>query len=144
MTWDLWPVGHDHHPNSPNKAYVYVKIPIVAEVPHWFDYDAEIRYWVYFYVDTAGKLQGYVDYYGAWVEGGLITDSVLSRVMREIPSTLGDVTSRIAGALDLANLAGPFEMVYFLPGRFAQQGNTDDDVTLVLVQRVTSPDGPIF
>jgi hypothetical protein len=143
LTWDMWPEGEDWHPNEPDKAYIYIKIPIVVDVPNWFDYDAEIRYWVYLYVDSAGTLQGYVDYYGAWVEGGIITDSVLNGLMNQIPTTLGGVSTLLGSALALGNAVGPFENVYFLPGHNDQQGNTDDDVTIVLMKLLPVSDEPI-
>jgi hypothetical protein len=146
ITWDLFPRGpsggSDSHPNEPDKAYVYIKIPISVDVPNWFDYDAEIRYWIYLYVDQAGVLQGYVDYYGAWVEGGIFTGRVLAGVMADIPNTLSDVSGQLAPALALSNAAGPYSRVYLLPGRNDQQGDTNDDVTVVLVRRPDPVDGP--
>ena len=151
ITWDMWPTGpeqggYDTHPNAPDMAYVALKIPITVDVPNWvFDYDAEIRYWLYLYVDAAGVLQGYVNQYGAWVEGGILTGSVLSELMGRLPPTVDDVNSRLAAALALANLAGPFGMLYYLPGRFDSQGSTDDDVTVVLTRGGPPPDdGPIL
>lgn len=139
VTWDMWPEGptsgSDPHPNEPDRRYVYVRVPVEVDVPHWWDYDADIRYWIYLYVDAAGTLRAYVDYYGAWVEGGVKHDSILDRIMDALPGTVGDVNARLTDALSIAAAFGPYERQYFLPGTAAATGNTNDDVTLVLVRR---------
>jgi hypothetical protein len=148
LTWDLWPTGPekgpDSHPIAPLQAFVYIKIPITALVPGWLDYDAEIRYWLYPYVDSSGVLQVELSAYGAWVEGGIITDKVLSSLMGGIPSTFSDVDAQLSSIQSTANMFGPFRFVYLLPGYFNARGTTDEDVTLVLVQGTNPPDGVIF
>jgi hypothetical protein len=147
FTWDLFPDGKDGHPDETWKMYIYIRLPVTVAVPHWFDYDAEIRYWIYPFVDQNGQLHASLEYYGACVEGGVITDDVLDGLMAPdgIPSSLGQVTSLISPATDAANsLSGPFSGVYLLPGRDETRGNTDDDVTVVLVQGMPGPAGPIL
>jgi len=62
-----------------------------------------------------------------------------------IPSSLGQVIGLIGPATDAVNiLSGPFASVYLLPGRDETRGNTDDDVTVVLVQGTPAPPGPIL
>ena len=147
FTWDLFPDGKDGHPNETGKMYIYIRIPVTVDVPHWFDYDAEIRYWIYPFVDQNGQLHASLEYYGAWVEGGLFTDDVLDGLMAPdgIPSSLGQVTGLISPATDNANVQlGPFSSVYLVPGRDEASGNTDDDVTVVLVQGMPGSGGPIL
>ena len=147
FTWDLFPDGKDGHPNETGKMYIYIRIPVTVAVPHWFDYDAEIRYWIYLFIDQNGLLHASLEYYGAWVEGGLITDDVLDELMAPdgIPSSLGQVIDLVGPATDAVNLlSGPFSSVYLLPGRDEARGNTDDDVTVVLVQGMPGPPGPIL
>ena len=130
ITWDMWPEF------SPSRRYIYLRIPVRVDVPYWFDYDAEIRYWIYLYVDGAGGLHGYTDWYGCWVEGGVKSGSIADRIMSELPSTLGAIDTRLAGAFSLVTpLVGPLERQYFLPGKVGATGHTDDDVTVVLVKR---------
>jgi hypothetical protein len=62
ITWDMWP-------DFDSRRFIYISVPIRVDVPHWFDYDAEVRYWVYPYVDSGGTLRAYIAWYGAWVEG---------------------------------------------------------------------------
>ncbi len=139
ITWDMWPEGpasgSDPHPNEPNRRYIYVRVPIEVDVPNWWDYDADIRYWIYPYVSAAGNLHAYVDYYGAWVEGGVKHDAILDRLMDALPDTVGEVNARLADALGIAALFAPYARQYFLPGTAGATGNTSDDVTLVLVRR---------
>jgi len=135
VTWDMWPEGGSDHPNEPTKRYIELKIPVRVDVPNWFDYDAEIRYWVYLYVDSSGTLRGYVDYYGAWVEGGVKHDRILDRIMDELPGTIGTVNGQISNALRIAESFGPYQRQYFLPGDGTGSGNTNTDVSLVLVRR---------
>lgn len=127
ITWDMWPSF------APTQTFVHVAIPVVVDVPHWFDYDAEIRLWIHLYVDGAGKVRGYVAYYGAWVEGGVLTGKILDRLMNEIPGAIASINARIASALSLV-AAFTFVGLYYLPGTAAATGNTSDDVSLVLVK----------
>jgi hypothetical protein len=133
ITWDLWPEGEDDHPNDPGRRLLEVKVPVVIDVPHWFDYDAEIRFWIYVYVED-GVLQGYTAHYGAWVEGGLITSCVLDRIMDRLGNYVGRVDRMVGTALALANSFQPIRRQYFLPGGGSMAGTTEDDVTLVLVR----------
>lgn len=127
ITWDMWPSF------SPSRKYVYIRIPVVVDVPHWFDYDAEIRLWVYLYVDSGHKVRGYLNWYGAWVEGGILTGKILDRLMSEIPAAAGQINAMISEALEMVNIFD-FVGLYYLPGTAAPTGRVDDDVSLVLVK----------
>ncbi|MBR1033408.1 hypothetical protein [Bradyrhizobium liaoningense] len=148
FTWDLFPDGKDAHPNETGKMYIYIRIPVTIDVPDWpFDYDAEIRFWIYLYVTQDGRLHGQLDYYGAWVEGGLLTNAILSYLMGPdgIQTSLAQVNGLLDSTTALANLKeGPFSNSYLLPGRNEDRGNTNDDVTIVLVKGMPSDPGPIF
>lgn len=139
ITWDMWPEGptsgSDPRPNAPHRKYIYIRVPVTVDVPNWFDYDADIRYWIYLYVDSAGTLRAYVDYYGAWVEGGMKRDSILAQIMNALPDTVGNINALLTDELSIAAAFGPYERLYFLPGTAATRGHTNDGVTLVLVRR---------
>jgi hypothetical protein len=139
FTWDMWPVGgtaNDFHPNDVNSTFIYVIVPIMVHTPWPFaDYQAQARYWINLYVDGNGQIQGYVAYWGYWVEGGIISDDVAAGLRDAIPGTLPQVNALIGQALALANLGGPYSFVYYLPGRFQLAGSVFDDVTLVTVRR---------
>jgi hypothetical protein len=148
FTWDMWPTGGDSHPNDPDKRFVQIKIPVEIEVNNWFNYDAEIWLWFYFYI-SGGYLAGYLAYYGAEVEGGLISGSVLDGIMEELPDKFGDIETTLNSVLSTINgtghlsgvIAGPFSSVYLLPGDQTQfsgsvmEGNVADNVTMVLTPR---------
>lgn len=127
ITWDMWP-GF-----SPSRKYIYLRVPIRVDVPNWFDYDAEIRFWIYLYIDGGRKARGYVNWYGAWVEGGILTGKILDRLMNEIPSGIGDINSSIASALSSVN-AFDFVGLYYLPGTAGHTGSVTDDVSIVFVK----------
>jgi hypothetical protein len=146
FTWDMWPTGGDSHPNDPEKRFIQIKIPVVIDVPHWFDYDAEIRLWFYLYI-SAGYLRGYLAYYGAWVEGGIKSQEILDKLMAAIPDNFGEIDTTLNTLLSSINgssripMLGPFTAVYLLPGDQslfsgqAMEGNVADNVTIVLVRR---------
>jgi hypothetical protein len=139
-------MGDDGHPNEPSNMFVYIRIPITVDVAHWFDYDAEIRFWVAPFVDENGLLQAPLNYFGAWVEGGILSGDILDQLMGNhgIPTVLGQVANLLSSAASVANLVAPFSSVYLLPGRNEAKGNTDDDVTIVLLQGPPPITGPIL
>jgi hypothetical protein len=145
FTWDPFPSGSDGHPDEPGNMFIYIRIPITVDVPHWFDYDAEIRFWVAPFVDGNGLLQAGINYFGAWVEGGILSGEIVQRLMGDqgIPTVLGQVNSLLSSATSVANLGGTYSGSYLLPGRNEGRGKTDDDVTIVLLQGPPPVSGPI-
>ena len=139
FTWDMWPAGGtsgDWHPNDVASIFIYVIVPIMVHTPWpYADYHAQARYWIRLLVDSNGRLQGSVAYWGYWVESGIISGQVGSGLADAIPGTIPQVNSLIARAVGLANVGGPFSYVYYLPGRFQLAGNVSDDVTIVAVRR---------
>jgi hypothetical protein len=140
VTWDMWPTGGDDHPNAPDKRLIQIKVPVEVEVPDWFNYDAEIWLWFYLYINN-GDLKGYISHYGAWVEGGIISASVLDGVMETLLAKIPTIESSLDPILDIVNNQGPFEFVYLLPGDHSNyegrylEGKVTDDVTVVLQKR---------
>jgi hypothetical protein len=139
FTWDMWPTGGvsgDWHPNDVNSTFIYVIVPIMVHTPWpYSDYHAQARYWIYLYVDGNGQLQGYVAYWGYWVESGIISGRVGAGLKDAIPGTIPQVNALVGRAVALANAGGPYSYVYYLPGRFQLAGNVLDDVTIVAVRR---------
>lgn len=139
LTWDMWPSGGDEHPNDPDKRFIQVKIPVRVDVNNWFDYDAELWLWIYLYL-SGGEVAGYVAYYGAWVESGIISGSVLEDVMDGLEDQIGNVNDLIATNLSLVNAGAPYSSVYLLPGNQETfsgsylEGHVEDDVSIVLTK----------
>lgn len=128
VTWDMWPG------DLSNRKYVYLRIPAKADVPNWWDYDVEIRYWLYFYLDANGRVRGFVDWYGCWVEGGPWHGRVMDRIMGRLPATLPRIERDLQDSLSSLERMR-FERVLLRPGRaFSRGGHTNDDVSLVLVK----------
>lgn len=144
LTWDVFPDGRDGHPNAGGEMFIYARIPITIEIPHWFDYDAEIRFWISPFIDLAGDLKAPLTWYGAWVEGGIISSELLDGMMQQIPQSIPMVQGLIDAAVGQTDALGPFSTVYLLPGRNDSSGHTDDDVTLVLVKGPPPAPGPIL
>ncbi len=127
ITWDMWPDF------SPSRKYVYIRIPVRVDVPSWFDYDAEIRVWIYLYINAEGHARGYVDWYGAWVEGGMLTGKILDRLMNAIPGALGTINNSLTSSLSTLD-AFQFVGLYYLPGTAGHTGHILDDVSVVFVK----------
>jgi hypothetical protein len=154
FTWDMWPTGGDEHPNDPDKRFIQIKIPVEIDVNNWFNYDAEIWLWFYLYIgDTAlyfgdgGALKGYLAHYGAWVESGLISGSVLDGIMDALPGKFGEIDALLDTQLSAVNGNAPFTDVHLLPGDQTlfdtqpyMEGHVEDNVTVVLLK---SP-SPVF
>jgi hypothetical protein len=139
FTWDMWPVGgssSDWHPNDPQNIFIYINVPINVKTPWpWPDYYAQVRFWILLYVDSAGKMQGYVAYWGYYVESGAITGQVAAGLRDAIPGTIPKVNALITRALGLVNAGSPYQYLYYLPGRFQLAGDVSDDITIVAVRR---------
>ncbi len=127
ITWDMWPSF------APSTKYVYIRIPVVVAVDNWWDYDAEVRFWIYFYINSSSKIRGYVAWYGAWVEGGWKTESVLDGLMEGIAGKVDLINELISSNLEQLQDKN-FIRLYYLPGRASNTGHVNDDVTLVLVK----------
>jgi len=137
VTWDMWPDGSNGHPFDPTRGFVYIRIPVEIGIPNvlWVDYDAEIRFWVYPYIDSSGTLLAYTAYWGYWVEGGAFTDSIVENLGQSVPGFVETLNNRLNALLGLARAAGPYELTYLLPGSGTGSGHTDDGVTLMLLKR---------
>jgi len=138
LTWDLYPTGGNGEPNDPQKAFIYLIIPAQANTGQWFFggwYDVQIRYWIYLYVDGNGQLQGYVNWWGYWVQGGLYTNGVASALQNQIPQHLDPVNALVSQAVTLANAGGPFSLIYYLPGMGGPAGNTNDGVSIIAAKQ---------
>jgi hypothetical protein len=141
FTWDLLPTGptsgDDWHPNAPTMNFVYVIVPLQVD-PEWPNndwYDAEARYWIYFYVDGSGKLNGSVAYSGYWVTGGSETGDVAGLLQDTIPATIASINALVTQAVNVVNIGAPYRFVYYLPGLNQFSGNTFDDVTMIAVKQ---------
>jgi hypothetical protein len=146
FTWDMWPTGGSwdgsSHPNSVEKTFIQIIIPMrvqlnvkVGLLPSVdIDYRVQAKYWIFPFVRD-GKLAATVDFYGWYVEAGLltsyITDTLKERIKANVPTVQQGIDSAIA---PLAAVAPRLSFCYLLPGRNEERGDVHDDVTLVGVQ----------
>ena len=129
ITWEMWPGWH------PSRKFVELRQRLVIDVPNWAsDYDAEMRYFIYFFLDGAGHLHGYVNRVEAWVESGIwsskVMDELWPRVSGQgVDAANAQITNMASGLSGMEFLA-----LYYLPGIDADAGHVNDDVTMVLVK----------
>ncbi len=135
VTWDMWPDGTNNHPNAPNQKFIYIRIPIRVDVPIFPDKDAEIRLWLYLYIDKNGRVQGYLAAYGAWVEAGWKSRRVLDELMKRLREAAPEINVKITAFITIFRLLEPYARLYYLPGKNSKFGHTDDDVILYLVRK---------
>lgn len=128
ITWHPWPDFHS------SRKFVLVRIPIRVDVPRWRDYDAEIRLWIYLYIDRTGTIRGFVNFYGAEVGGGVLSGKILDQIMAAIGAQVAAINALLQNALSPMQRLS-FERFYYLPGRgIGATGHTSDDVSIVLVK----------
>lgn len=128
ITWEMWPSF------SPTRKYVVIRQRLVVDVPDWpWDYDAEFRYYVYFYLDGDGRLRGYVEWVYAWVERGIWSGKVMEQVWPLVSfdgaAAANEFLDGITNSIPLS-----FQALYYLPGAGASVGDVEDDITMVLVK----------
>jgi hypothetical protein len=127
---------------DPSKKFVRVEQNLTIELDWWPDYDARIRYDVYLYLNSAGKVQGYVAWAHTWVEGGIFSGDILDELHPKVVAGASDLNGAIQDQLAVFSFF-TFSSLYLLPGpqppmpppssNFGRIGNALDDATLVLV-----------
>lgn len=141
VTWDMWPNGSvidgNLRPND-DRRFIWVRIPVRVNASfnpdrRWINYEAEIQYWIYLWVDGAGNLRGHIAYAGLWIENGSRRGGVREIFEDFLPAAEAEVDNTLNSTLTVLNQTGPFCRQYFLPGTAVATGDTTDDVTLVLV-----------
>lgn len=130
FTIDLWEVSRF------GEDLMRLEVPIRVHTPWPFsDYSARIRYWVKFFLDSARRLRGFVAAWGYWIEGGILTGSIESRLRPQVESNIGAVETQLNNMLRDLNFHR-WTDVYLMPGQASVDsdygGQIDDDCSLVL------------
>jgi hypothetical protein len=116
---------------------VLAEIPVRIHTPWPFsDYSAKIRYWINLFIDNRGRLQGFVNAWGYWIEGGILSGSIESRLRPQVENNIGTIEANLNSMLREVNFHR-WTDVYLLPGSSGRatddyNGNIDDDVSVVL------------
>jgi hypothetical protein len=113
-----------------------VQVPIRIHTPWPFsDYSAQIRYWIKFFIDGQHRVRGFVCGWGYWIEGGILTGSIESRLRPQVQSNIGVVESQLNAMLQELSFHR-WTDVYLMPGAASVTGDysahANDDCTLVL------------
>lgn len=136
MTWEMWPNNISYLNSS--KRYLKIYQPIRIGIAAWPDYDASITYHIYLYLDANGKLCGSCARWGYWVESGIKSGQIASRLEPSVRDG-ADTLSTVLNEQLVDYEALKFSDLYYLPGRQLDYpspsiltGSTYDDVTIVL------------
>jgi hypothetical protein len=140
-TWDMWPGGGTGHPNDVNKIFIHIIVPMrlrlrvkVGLLPFDVDYRLEAKYWIYPFVRD-GRLAANVDYYGWYIEAGILASIIAGTLKQRIASSVPTVQNGINAAVARIAIVAPrLSFCYLLPGRNDERGDVRDDVTLVAVR----------
>jgi hypothetical protein len=138
VTWDMWPSF------APSQEFVYVRVPLRVDVDNWFDYDAELRFWIYFFVGADALAYGTVYYYELWVSDGILEGRIRDRLEPVLDQGAVVLSQYIGSALEVAQ-SFPMDRIVLHPGNpFAFGGNVDDDVGIIFVtaDQPDEPEGP--
>jgi hypothetical protein len=113
-----------------------IEVPVRIHTPWPFsDYDAKIRYWIRFFLDSEHRVRAFVAAWGYWIEGGILTGSIEGRLRPQVEANIGTVETQVNNMLTELEFHR-WTDVYLMPGN-AQvtadyDGNVIDDCTLVL------------
>lgn len=132
MTWTAYPANTSYL--SPDQIYLLIQQGLNINLDWWPDYDARIGYHLYLYLDAAGKLQGYVQRWSAWVEGGVKSGQIMDKLKPKVIAGMATINEKLKTSF---STLPAFKGFYYLPGRQLspvtglEKGTTWDDVTLV-------------
>jgi hypothetical protein len=132
MTWAAFPESTSYL--SPDQIYLLIQQRLNINIDWWPDYDARIAYHLYLYLDGANKLQGYVQRWSVWVEGGAKTGQIMGQLKPKVESGMTTINAKLKESF---SSLPAFKAFYYLPGRQlgpvtgVEAGTTWDDVTLV-------------
>ena len=128
----LWPG------NDPTRKFVSIEQDLNVALDWWPDYDAQVRYDIYLYLDGNGSVQGYVAWVYVWVEGGIFSGDIFNSLQPKLVAGASTLTSQLQTKL-AAFADFKFSGLYLLPGpppphSFGEILDAKSDSTLVLVR----------
>ena len=132
MTWAAFPEGIQFL--DPSQIYLRITQALNINLDWWPDYDASVTYYLFLFVDGSGRLQGFVQRWETWVEGGIKSSEISDKLAAKAQAGMDTIDATLA-----ANFAAlpSVKDLYYLPGRqlapfnLVEEGSTLDDVTLV-------------
>ena len=133
LTWEMFPQGISYL-NS-NLTYLKIHQRLDIELDWWPDYDASITYHIFLRA-SGGNLQGWVQRWAYWVEGGAKSDDIADALEPKVIAGMNTLNAQLSSRLAAFNGLG-IDDIYYLPGRQLSptetiSGWTTSDVTIVL------------
>jgi hypothetical protein len=115
-----------------------IETPIKVHTGYPFgDYDAKIRYWINFFINSSHQVGGSVAAWGYWIEGGILTGSIESRLRPQVQGNIGTVETQLNNLLTELDFH-EWSDVYLMPGEADPTADytssVDADCSIVLVQ----------
>lgn len=135
---------------DPNRKFVRIEQDLRVALDWWPDYDAQVQYDVYLFLDGNGAVSGYVAWTYCWVEGGIFSGDIFDELHPKLVAGAATLTQQLQDQLALVNLLAAlagysFTSLYLLPGNepampppssnFGRIGNAKENATLVLAYR---------
>lgn len=122
---------------DPGKNFVSIEQNLHVTLDWWPDYEAQVRYDVYLYVDGNGHINGYVAWVYVWVEGGIFSSHIFNELQPKLVAGASTLTEMIQSKLTLFG-SFRFSGLYLLPGpkptsAIGETGDCKSNSTLVLV-----------
>jgi hypothetical protein len=113
-----------------------IEIPVRLHTPWPFsDYDAKLRYWIKFFLDSSHRAKAFVAAWGYWIEGGVLTGSIEGRLRPQVEANIGTVETQINTMLRELDFHR-WTDIYLMPAQARvdadYDGNVADDCSLVL------------
>ncbi|MAG97595.1 MAG: hypothetical protein QF797_12960 [Alphaproteobacteria bacterium] len=132
---------------DPTRKFVRIEQDLRVELDWWFDYDAQVQYDIYLFLDDNGAVNGNVAATNCWVEGGIFSGGILDDLCPRLEAGAETLTEQLQDQLAVVNFLAAlggynFTRLYLLPGsdpvmpppstNFGRIGNATEDSTLVL------------
>lgn len=136
LTWEMFPKGISYLDSS--RRYLKIHQPLKIVLDWWPDYNANITYHLYLYLDGGKRLRGYVARWAYWVESGIKSGAIAKSLEPKVISGMSTLNSQLNDQFN--TITFQFSDLYYLPGRQMSRaptgmisGTTWDDTTIVLV-----------
>jgi hypothetical protein len=142
LTWRMFPNGDqagDQYLSS-DQTYLHIQQELLITMPwYWSNYHAVMHYWIELYAQNS-QLQAWIAAWYVSVDSGAKSGKIFNQLAPEVESGMSTLQTQLNQNLAITAALKPTD-VYLLPGTQltsigdgpAYQGNTSNDVTIVIV-----------
>jgi hypothetical protein len=138
LTWRMFPTNDQWL--DAGQTYLRIHQPLHISIDWWPDYSASLDYHMVLFVDGNQHLRCWVADWECWVEGGAKNGRIHSDLDPKVAAGASDLQDHVNARLKQLDGLGAVKDVFYLPGRQLAPigtgtvgGNTNDDVTIVIV-----------